>query len=141
MDGQLAERPLAPAPAAIMPDGTTNVTTTGGVLGYLPEFSGISTMVDSAVFVNGSNVGINTKSAAGTFQVNGSTILDATSLEGALKLNAVGFATSAIGEPSHDQFKLARTPSSQQRVRLLFALGCRLVSAVHLSGGALLPVG
>jgi len=90
-------------PAAITPNGATNVTTTGGVLGYLPEFSGTSTVVDSPVFVNGANVGINTKTPSATFQVNGATILSATSLQGALKFNAAGTATTTTGAPSQQQ--------------------------------------
>lgn len=92
-----------PASAAITTKGVTNVTTTGGVSGYITEFSGTSTVVDSPVFVNGSNVGINTKTPSANFQVNGSSILGTTSLAGTLKLNGVGSATNTTGEPSQQQ--------------------------------------
>jgi len=92
-----------PARAAITPDGTTTVTTTGGVSGYLAQFSGASTILDSPVFVNGTRVGINTKTPSATFQVNGSSSLDATTLSGTLKLNDAGSATTTTGEPSQQQ--------------------------------------
>jgi hypothetical protein len=56
------------------PDLVSDVTTTGGTTGYLPEFSGASTIVDSPVFVNGSNVGIGTATPAQTLDVNGTTV-------------------------------------------------------------------
>jgi hypothetical protein len=52
----------------------SDVTTTGGTAGYLPEFSGASTIVDSPVFVSGSNVGIGTATPAQTLDVNGTTV-------------------------------------------------------------------
>ncbi len=58
----------------VTPDSVSNVTTTGGTTGYLPEFSGASTIVDSPVFVSGSNVGIGTATPAQTLDVNGTTV-------------------------------------------------------------------
>ena len=55
--GPAAKGAVSPA---ITPDGVTNVATTGGVAGYLAEFSGASTIVDSPVIVLGSDVGIGT---------------------------------------------------------------------------------
>ena len=50
--GPASEAASAVSPA-ITPDAITNVTTTGGVAGYLPEFSGASSIVDSPLFVSG----------------------------------------------------------------------------------------
>jgi hypothetical protein len=58
----------------VTPDSASNVTTTGGTAGYLPEFSGAATIVDSPVFVSGSNVGIGTSTPAQTLDVNGTTV-------------------------------------------------------------------
>jgi hypothetical protein len=58
----------------VTPDSVTDVTTTGGTTGYLPEFSGASTIVDSPVFVSGSNVGIGTTTPTQTLDVNGTTV-------------------------------------------------------------------
>jgi hypothetical protein len=58
----------------VTPNSVTDVTTTGGTTGYLPEFSGASTIVDSPVFVNGSNVGIGTATPSQTLDVNGTTV-------------------------------------------------------------------
>jgi len=93
----------ATAPAALGPDSTANVTTTGGASGYLPAFSGTSTIVDSPVFVNGANVGINTKTASANFQVNGTSALGVTSVAGTLRLNATGTASTTSGNPSQQQ--------------------------------------
>jgi hypothetical protein len=91
------------APAALAPDSASTVTTTGGASGYLSEFSGSTTIVDSPIFVNGSNVGINTKSPSANFQVNGTSALGVTTVAGTLKLNATGAATKTSGDPSQQQ--------------------------------------
>ncbi len=56
------------------PDANATVTTPGGISGYLPKFSGANTIVDSPVFVSGSNVGIGTATPAQTLDVNGTTV-------------------------------------------------------------------
>ena len=48
----------AGAPAGVTPDTASNVTTTGGTAGYLSQFNGATTIVDSPIFVLGSNVGL-----------------------------------------------------------------------------------
>ncbi len=58
----------------VTPDLASTVTTTGGTAGYLPEFSGASTIVDSPVFVSGGNVGIGTSTPSQTLDVNGTTV-------------------------------------------------------------------
>lgn len=61
--------------AGVSPDTATNVTTTGGISGYLPEFSGASSIVDSPVFVSGANLGIGTTTPTSTLDVNGTALL------------------------------------------------------------------
>ena len=57
---------------AIMPNVTSNVTTTGGTLGFVPEFSGTSSVVDSPIFVNTTGeVGIGTTTPTATLTVHG----------------------------------------------------------------------
>src|SRR5271170_1604105 len=52
------QRLKAAVAAGVTPDAASNVTTTGGTAGYVPEFSGATTVLDSPIFVNGANVGI-----------------------------------------------------------------------------------
>jgi trimeric autotransporter adhesin len=78
---------------AITPNVASNVTTTGGTLGYVPEFSGVSSVVDSPIFVNTTGlVGIGTTTPTATLNVNGSTTLN-----GQLLLPATGTATATKG--------------------------------------------
>ena len=51
------------------------VTTTGGISGYLPEFTGASTIADSPVFVSGANVGIGIATPSATLDVNGTALV------------------------------------------------------------------
>ena len=90
--------------AAVSAAATTAsaVTTTGGVSGYLPEFSGVSTIVDSPLFVNGANVGIGTATPTATLDVNGTALVSGAltanggaTVGGTLLLPAVGTATAS----------------------------------------------
>jgi len=82
-----------PSPAA------ADVTTTGGILNYLPIFSGTDTIIDSTVFQTGSGttakVGINTTTPATRLDVNGNA-----TVRGTLSLSATGVATAAAGKIS-----------------------------------------
>ena len=72
-----ASEAVAAVSPAITPNVTSNVTTTGGTLGYVPEFSGVSSIVDSPIFVNTTGeVGIGTTTPTATLDVNGSTTLN-----------------------------------------------------------------
>ncbi len=78
---------------AIIPNVTSNVTTTGGTLGFVPEFSGASSIIDSPIFVSTSGeVGIGTTTPSGTLDVNGPATIG-----GSLILPALGNATTAGG--------------------------------------------
>jgi hypothetical protein len=62
--------------ADLIPEASADaadVTTVGGVSGYLAEFSGASTIVDSPVFVNGAKAGIGIATPSQTLDVNGAT--------------------------------------------------------------------
>jgi hypothetical protein len=59
--------------AGITPDIVSNVTTTGGTSGYVPVFSGAATVVDSPIFILGTNTGIGTATPSQTLDVNGPT--------------------------------------------------------------------
>jgi hypothetical protein len=69
-----ASHAAAGAALGITPDASSIVTTPGGTSGYIPEFTGASTIADSPVFVSGSNVGIGTATPAQTLDVNGTTV-------------------------------------------------------------------
>ena len=92
--------------AATTPDTATDVTTTGGVSGYLAEFSGASTIVDSPIFVDGADVGIGTATPAATFDVNGSALVSGAltaggvTANGALEMAPIGTATASTGYDS-----------------------------------------
>jgi len=74
----------------------TNVTTTGGTAGYLSEFSGASTIVDSPLFVASSGeVGINETSPTANLDVNGTE-----NVRGVLSLPALATATASAGQRS-----------------------------------------
>jgi hypothetical protein len=62
------------AAQGVVPNANSTVTTPGGTSGYIPEFTGASTIADSPVFVSGGNVGIGTTTPAQTLDVNGTTV-------------------------------------------------------------------
>jgi hypothetical protein len=82
--------------ANIAASGSSSVTTTGGSVGNLAKFSGASTVVDSLLYDNGTEVGVGTAAPAATLDVNGSTILRGDTI---LYRNAT--ATAASGSSSH----------------------------------------
>jgi trimeric autotransporter adhesin len=90
---------------AITPNVASNVTTTGGTVGFVPKFSGTSSVVDSPIFVNTTGeVGIGTTTPTSTLDVNGTALLSGlliagggATLIGPLELAPVGTATAATG--------------------------------------------
>ncbi len=85
------------APAGVTPDTVSNVTTTGGTAGYVPEFSSATTVVDSPIFVLGSNVGIGTATPTTTLNVVGT----GATIDAPLALTATGTATVSAGFDSN----------------------------------------
>lgn len=71
------------------------VTTPGGVAGYLPVFSGVTTIDDAIVFESGSKIGIATNTPQATLDVNGTV-----AARGALTMESNGTATAAVGRDS-----------------------------------------
>jgi hypothetical protein len=87
--------PLAPsqiAAQAITPNAATAVTTTGGISGYLPKFTGATTVADSTIFQSGSFLGLNLTTPLATLDVNGETIQ-----RGTLLMYPTGAATATTG--------------------------------------------
>ena len=84
-----ASQAAAAISPAITPNVTSNVTTTGGTLGYVPEFSGASSIVDSPIFVNTSGeVGIGTATPSATLDVNGAGLFeDGLTVDGSTTFN------------------------------------------------------
>ncbi|MGA2375991.1 MAG: tail fiber domain-containing protein [Candidatus Sulfotelmatobacter sp.] len=84
--------------ATVTPLTATDVTTTGGTVGYLPTFNGADTIVDSVLFQSATSpfkIGINTATPATTLDVNG-----AGTIRGTLALPATGTATATAGSVS-----------------------------------------
>ncbi len=87
---------------AITPNVTSNVTTTGGTANKVAKFSGTSTIVNSIIYDNGTDVGIGTTSPTSTLTVDGTLTLDGTltvdgfsSFNNNLQLVPTGTATSS----------------------------------------------
>jgi trimeric autotransporter adhesin len=97
----------ANASAGITSDIVSNVTTTGGTAGYLPEFSGATTVVDSPVFVSGANVGIGTATPTAVLDVNGTELVTGAltanggeTVGGTLEMAPLGTATATTSYDS-----------------------------------------
>ncbi len=92
----------------ITPNTAINVTTTGGVAGYLAEFSGASSIVDSPVFMNGANVGIGITTPVSPLDVNGTVTATGLTMNGNSTFNGIalfpaqGTATASTGY--HSQY-------------------------------------
>ena len=89
---------------AIMPDVVSTVTTTGGTTNNLAKFSGPSTIVDSILFDNGTEVGIGTTTPTTTLDVKGTALVSGAftanggaTIGGSLVLPALGTATASGG--------------------------------------------
>ena len=79
-------------------NATSNVTTTGGAAGYVPEFSGTASIADSPIFVLGSDIGIGTATPSATLDVAGAALVTGlVTAEGGLTLPATGTATASGG--------------------------------------------
>jgi hypothetical protein len=82
--------------AAVTPEASAEaVTTPGGVAGYLPVFSGATTIDDAIVFESGAKIGIGTNAPAATLDVNGNV-----AARGALTMASNGIASAGVGRDS-----------------------------------------
>jgi hypothetical protein len=100
--GAASKNVSAAASPAIMPDTNSTVTTTGGTANYLAKFSGASTIVDSLIFDNGTDVGIGNTSPAATLDVHGTIFL-----RGDTSVYNIATATASAGSDSNDLIFLA----------------------------------
>jgi hypothetical protein len=91
---------------------TTDVTTTGGLSGYLPEFSGSATIVDSPVFVSGADIGIGTATPIAMLDVNGTAVIS-----GLLTANS-GETVAGSLEMAPTATATASTPYNSQVLKL-----------------------
>ena len=89
---------------SVSPDTATDVTTTGGTVGYLPVYNGTSTIIDSVLFQSATSpfkIGVNTATPATTLDVKGAgTIRGPLSVLGTVSLPATGTATATAGKNS-----------------------------------------
>ncbi len=84
--------------AAVSPDATSTVTTTGGSTNKIAKFSGASTIANSILYDNGTQVGIGTTSPTATLTVDGTLTVNGNSTyDGQLVLPATGTATASAG--------------------------------------------
>jgi hypothetical protein len=91
-----ASLPTVAQAGTASPDATAAaVTTPGGTAGYLPVFSGATTIDDSLLFQSGSSLGINTNAPAATLDVRGTI-----AAHGLLTLESAGVATATAGTNS-----------------------------------------
>jgi hypothetical protein len=87
---------------AITPDATLTVTTTGGTANKVAKFSSGNAIVNSLLYDNGTQVGINTTAPTATLTVGGTlTVNGGTTQNGDLLLAPYGMATSSTGYLSH----------------------------------------
>ena len=105
--GSKAAADLATAAVSAATTTTSTVTTTGGTAGYVPEFTGASTIADSPVFINGANIGIGTTTPTASLDVNGTALISGAltanggaTIGGSLELAPTGTATASAGDNS-----------------------------------------
>jgi hypothetical protein len=97
--------------AGIVPDSATTVTTTGGKSGYLPQFSGTSTILDSILYATSTGVGVgDVPNSTAVFDVNGKSIW-----RGLLNISRAGNATSSTGYDSYPLFFQASSYNSNTK--------------------------
>jgi hypothetical protein len=104
---------IAPAtPGPVTLDVTSNITASGGTPGYLPVFTGASTLADSILFENTFGVGIG-DIPNGMLDVNGKSIF-----RGPLQVARIGNATSSAGVSSNPFDFYAQVYDSSARANI-----------------------
>ena len=100
---------------AIMPNVTSNVTTTGGTSGYLPVFTGASTVGNSILFQSATGIGVgDVPNSTAIFDVKGKSIW-----RGLLNISRAGDATTATGFDSYPIFLQGSVYNSATKVAVL----------------------
>jgi hypothetical protein len=85
----------------------TNPVTGTGTTNYLPKFTGSTTLGNSLIFDNGTNVGVNTASPAYTFDVR-----VATNRHWAISASSTGFASFRAGDDGYNNFNKGEIDAS-----------------------------
>ena len=93
--------------------GSTTITTTGGINGYLPVFTGASTVVDSIVYQTPNGIGIG-RTPNAMLDVNGKSIF-----RGGQVLSRTGDATASAAAPSFGLIMQSSVYSSSSKSNLL----------------------
>jgi hypothetical protein len=102
-------------PETITPDGTSNVTTTGGTSGYLPVFTGTSSVGNSILYASATGVGVgDVPNSSAVFDVNGKSIW-----RGLLNVSRAGTATTSTGYASFPMFFQASAYNSSSKAAQL----------------------
>ncbi len=106
---------VANQPAVIGPDATSTVTTTGGTSGYLPQFTGKSTIVDSILYATATGIGVgDVPNSSAVFDVNGKSIW-----RGLLNISRAGNANASTGFNSFPLFFQAGVYNSSTKAAVL----------------------
>jgi len=101
-------------PAGVGPNAVSNVTTTGGVSGYLPVFTGASTVADSILYSTSTGLGVgDVPNSTAVFDVNGKSIW-----RGLLNVSRAGTATASTGYDSFPMLFQAAAYNSSSKVAL-----------------------
>jgi len=130
-----ADRIIAPAQSSATPQLTLSqpVTTLGGKIGYLSQFSSATAITDSPVFVGGANVGIGTTTPSTTLDVAGNTTFQGAAMlaENGLAMAAHGANSEPLSFVAASYGSLSKTVTAQQFV----------LRAESVSNNSLLPSG
>jgi hypothetical protein len=103
------------AGTSIVPDANSTVTTPGGKTGYLPVFTGATTIGDSILFASSTGVGVgDVPNSTAVFDVNGKSIW-----RGLLNVSRAGTATSSKGYDSYPMLFQASAYNSSSKAATL----------------------
>jgi hypothetical protein len=103
------------AAAVITPDTNANVTTPGGTTGYLPVFTGTTTVGNSILYASSTGVGVgDVPNSTAIFDVNGKSIW-----RGLLNVSRAGTATTSTGYDSFPMFFQASSYNSSSKAAVL----------------------
>jgi hypothetical protein len=102
-------------PGAASPDANATVTTPGGKTGYLPVFTGSTTIGDSILYASSTGVGVgDVPNSTAVFDVNGKSIW-----RGLLNVARAGTATTSTGYASYPALFQASSYNSKTKAATL----------------------